>query len=140
MGAYELTICIHVVTAIVGVGQVTGLVLVAATSRKSLPVAPATWTALKRLARGTSWSLLLMLLTGLILEFLAGGVHGHSWWFRIAVLLFLGCGAVLGMIQRALKKGEAAGDGAVLAAVVTRGWIVVGLVAVIAGLMQLKPW
>jgi hypothetical protein len=140
MGAYDLTICIHVLTAILGVGQVTALVVVAGIGRKSLPVAPATWAALKRLARGTTWSLVVMLLTGVLLEFLADGIHGRMWWFRIAFLLFFACGAVLGMIQRALKKAEAAGDGAALGGVMLRGWIVVGLVAVIAALMQLKPW
>ena len=81
-----------------------------------------------------------MLVTGIVLEVLAGGVHGRMWWFRIAFLLFFACGAVLGMIQRALKRGEASGDSAVLGRVVARGGIVIALVAAIAGLMQLKPW
>ena len=37
------------------------------------------------------------------LEYLADGIHGHMWWFRIAFLLFFACGAVLGMIQRGEK-------------------------------------
>ena len=140
MTAYELTICIHVVTAILGVGQLTGLVVLVALGRKTSPVAPLTWATARRLARGTSWSLIVMLLSGVLLEYLAGGVHGGMWWLRISFLLFLACGALLGMIQRALRRGSAAGDDAVLGGVLVRAWIVVALVAVIASLMQLKPW
>jgi hypothetical protein len=138
--AYEIAIALHVVVAIVGVGQVTGLTVVGAVARRSPSVAPATWAALKQLARGASWSLLVMLLTGVWLEALAGGVHGRSVWFPVAFVLFLACGALLGMTQRALRRGEAAGDPSVLSGIVTRGGVVCGLVAIIATLMQLKPW
>jgi len=140
MGAFELTICLHVVTAILGVGQVTALVVVANQGRKTSPVAPATWAALKRLTRGTNWSLAVMLLSGVLLEYLDGWSHSHAWWLRIAFLLFVACGAVLGMIQGALRKGEAAGNDSALRGVVVRAWVVSALVAVIAVLMQLKPW
>ena len=138
--SYEIAIALHVVVAILGVGQVTGVTLVAAIARRSPPVAPATWAALTRLTMGASWSLLVMLFTGLWLEFLAGGVHGRSVWLPTAFVLFFACGALLGVTRRALRKGEAAGDVAVLPGVVTRGAVVCVLVAIIAALMQLKPW
>jgi hypothetical protein len=138
--SYEIAIVLHVIVAILGVGQVTGLTVVAAVARRSPPPSAAIWTALKRLARGASWSLLVMLLTGLWLEVLAGGVHGRSVWFPAAVVLFFVCGALLGMTQRSLRRGEVAGDASVLSGVATRGGIVCALVAIIAALMQLKPW
>jgi hypothetical protein len=138
--SYEIAIALHVVVAILGIGQVTGLTVVAAIAKRSSPIAPATWAALKQLARGASWSLLVMLLTGLWLEALAGGAHGRSLWFPIAFVLFVVCGALLGMTQGALRKGEAAGNASVLPGVVTRGWALCALVAIIAALMQLKPW
>ena len=137
---YGIAIALHVVVAILGVGQVTGLTIVAAVAQRSSPVAPATWSSLKRLTRGATWSLLVMLLTGVWLEVLAGGSHGRSVWFPLAFVLFLACGALLGITQRALRKGEAAGEASVLSGVLTRGVVLCGLVAIIAALMQLKPW
>jgi hypothetical protein len=137
--SYEIAIALHVVVAILGVGQVTGLTVAAAVAKRSPSMSAPMWAVLARLARGATWSLLVMLLTGVWLEALAGGAHGRSWWFPVAFVLFLACGALLGMTQRALRKGAAAGDATVLSGVVTRSGVVSGLVAIIAILMQLKP-
>ena len=138
--SYAIAIALHVVIAILGVGQVAGLTVVAAVGQRSSPPAPATWASLSRLTRGASWSLLLMLLTGIWLEVLAGGAHGRSLWFPIAIVLFLAAGALLGITRRSLRKGEAGGNGSALSGVVTMGGAACGLVAIIAALMQLKPF
>ncbi len=138
--SYEIAIALHVVVAILGVRPSDGPHAGSSDSTPVPPVAPVTWAALTRLTSGASWSLLLMLLTGLWLEVMAGGVHGRSVWFPLAFVLFLACGALLGVTQRALRKGEAAGDASVLSGVVTRGGVLCGLVAILAALMQLKPF
>jgi len=138
--AYAIAIALHVVIAILGVGQVAGLTVVAAAARRSPPVGPASWASLAQLARGASWSLLAMLLTGIWLEVLAGGAHGRSIWFPIAVVLFFAVGALLGITQRSVRKAKTTGDASVLDGIVARSAAACGLVAIIAALMQLKPF
>ena len=55
MNPYIIVVCIHVVVAVLGLGQVTGMLVLASGTEET--VSPATWKVLERLVRGISWSL-----------------------------------------------------------------------------------
>jgi hypothetical protein len=140
MTSYEFAICLHVLTAILGVGQISAVLVLARAPSGETPVAPEIWNALKRLTLGTSWSLLVMLVSGAFLDFASGRIHDRQWWFRISFFLLLAMGATLGTIRRSIKRHGTVADAQVLSSVRLRAWIVWGLTAVIAALMQLKPF
>jgi hypothetical protein len=133
MTLYPVLLSLHVVVAILGVGQVAGIAVVAS----SMTVAtPELWGILSRLVRGASISLAVMFLTGAYFEAATGGAFHRTWWFRISVLLFFGIGAFLGRTRGALRKPTE-----VTRQLVARnGWILCTLVAIVAVLMESKPW
>jgi hypothetical protein len=137
MTLYPVALSIHVVTAILGLGQVAGIASLASSAQAEAPVAPATWNALGRLARGTNWSLALMLLSGVLIDYSVGGGYHEAWWFRLSIGLWLVLGAISGRTRRALRKRESARP---LQGVVRGAWSMCAIIAVIAVLMEVKPW
>src|SRR3981081_366476 len=126
---YPVALSIHVATAILGLGQVAGIAILASSGPADAPVATATWTALGRLARGTTWSLALMLLSGALIDYSVGGGYHEAWWFRLSFFLLLVLGAINGRTRRALRKRESARP---LQAVVRGAWSMCAIIAVIA--------
>src|SRR5436190_241223 len=118
----ELALSIHVVTAILGLGQVAGIAILASSTPTGASVAPATWIALQRLARGATWSLPVMLTSGAFLEYTVAWGHHTEPWFRLSGVLFLALGAVLGTTVRALRKRESTIDECSLEPVARRAW------------------
>lgn len=139
MTLYWLAISIHVVTAILGLGQVAGIVVLASAMRVEGSASPRMWLALGRLVRGTMWSLAVMLLSGVLVEYQVRAYH-DTLWFRLSFALFLALGAVQGRTRRVLRRREAAGDEPSLRAVVRGGWVMCAITAIIAVLMEVKPW
>jgi hypothetical protein len=139
MTLYQLAISIHVVTAILGIGQIAGIAVLASSTAAQTPVGAGTWTALQRLARGTTWSLVIMLLSGALLEYATGGAYHQEWWFRLSFVCVLLLGAINGRSQRALRKRESVGGERTLKAVVRSAWIMCAITAVVAVLMEVKP-
>ena len=139
MTLYQLAISIHVVTAILGIGQIAGVAVLASSASVQAPVGAGTWTALQRLARGTAWSLVIMLLSGALLEYASGGTYHEEWWFRLSLICVLLLGAINGGSQRALRKRESVGGEQTLKGVVRSAWIMCAITAVVAVLMQVKP-
>jgi hypothetical protein len=137
---YPVALSIHVVTAILGLGQVAGIAILASSAPADAPVATATWTALGRLTRGTTWSLALMLLSGALIDYSVGGGYHEAWWFRLSFALLLVLGAINGRTRRALKKRESAGGARPLQGVARGAWSMCAIIAVIAVLMEVKPW
>jgi hypothetical protein len=135
---HNLTLSFHVLVAILGVGQVAAAGLVAS-SRSLTPAFAA--PLLNTLFRTVSWSLLLLLVSGLLLDFsVAGGWH-HAWWFRISFLLLLVLGFLTGQARRALRATLAPdAPSAGSQRVKSLSWTMCGVVAVITVLMVLKPW
>ena len=133
--AYPVLLAVHVVTAILGLGQVVGLAVLASASQD--PPAAAIVQALRRLNRGTTWAALLMLLTGVGIEYALGGAYHEMRWFRISVLLLFALGALNGSTRRTLRTVE--GGVRPLRRVARNAWIMAVLVAVAAVLMELKP-
>ncbi len=136
----SLALCIHVVTMILGLGQVAGIAVLASSTPAGTSVAPATWSALQRLTRSAMWSLPVMLASGAYLEYTVAWGHHTEPWFRLSGALFLALGAVLGTTGRALRKRDSAIDERSLQPVARRAWAMCAIVAIIAFLMAVKPW
>lgn len=129
-----LVVAVHVVVAILGVGQVAGLAVLASSAPSG------SWTAIQRLARGTTWSLGIMLATGVLIEYLSGGPFHTTVWFRLSFVGMILLGAASGTVRRALRKRESVGDERTLTTVARTAWLMCGITAVVAALMELKPW
>jgi hypothetical protein len=135
-----VALSIHVVTSILGLGQVAGIAVLASSMPAGASALPSIWTALQRLARGATWSLPVMLLSGALLEYSVAWGHHTEWWFRLSFVLFLALGALLGATRRALRRLDSATDAGPLQGVARRAWAMCAVVAIIAFLMAAKPW
>lgn len=140
MNLYTFALSAHIVTAILGLGQVVGTAVLASSTQPGAPVAPGMLMTLKRLARGTTWALAVMLLSGVLLEYASSGSFHDTWWFRLSFLLLIALGALQGKSRRALRELEAANEGRHLRSVVRMAWTMCAIVAVVAILMEVKPW
>jgi hypothetical protein len=136
---YQLGLAVHVVTAVLGLGQVTGLGVIAS-SAPTGPVVPATRTALRRLALGTTLAIALMMLSGVLIEYASGASFHETLWFRIGFFLLIALGALSGRTQRVLRKLESGNDGGSLRAVARMAWAMCAIVTIATILMELKPW
>jgi hypothetical protein len=134
--AYPVLLALHVVTAVLGLGQVAGIALLASASQG--PPSAAVMVALRRLNSGTSWAALIMLLTGVGSEYSLGGAYHETRWFRISILLLVAYGALNGSTRRTLRKLDDS-SARPLQRVARNAWIMVLLVAVATVLMELKP-
>jgi hypothetical protein len=131
---YSLTVLLHVLTAVLGIGQIVAIAVLASATGKGEP-APAVTAALKALTRSANWSALVMLLTGVAIDLTGGRVFDRTWWFRGSTLLLLALGALLGIVQGALRKAEPGYIGKVGG---LARWMCV-VVAALVVLMVLKP-
>ena len=138
MNIYTLTVALHVIIAVLGVGQLTALGVVAARENAAPDAAKVALRTLGNLTTGVTGSLVAMLVTGLAAEWLSGWAYHGTWWFRIAFLLFLLVGACAGGVRKTLRGGDA-DPGKALARIRALAGIMVGLTAVIVALMQLTP-
>jgi CDP-diglyceride synthetase len=140
MTLFALAISIHVVTAILGLGQVAAIVVLASSTPSGACADAGSWTALDRLVLGTRWSIAIVLLSGVLLEYASGGAFHERWWFILSFFGVLVLGAINGIMGRRLKKRESAGDQRTLKSVARSAWIMCALTAAIAVLMEVKPW
>ncbi len=127
----------HVIAAILGVGPILAMALLASDSEASKRPELLRYVVL--LSRLIQWALLVMLVTGLLLLRQTGWAFAQTTWLRISFVLFLAVGAVLGFTNRPVRKalsGPAAPD---LRRVRQLTWLCTVLVAVIAFLMVTKP-
>ena len=133
MTAYALVRLAHVVIAVVGLGTITAIAVVARASRGTPPA------GVGRLAAWATICLALMLATGVTLDLVADRAFDEAWWFRIAVLSMVPAGAALGRI-RGLARRWAAGEPEVGGPIARTAWVASALVAWIAVLMELRPF
>ncbi len=143
MNYYLVALASHALVAVLGVGQVLALLVLASDAQSGNDRLPWTLSVMSRLARVVGISLGLMLLTGIFVMIPTGGAYGRAWWFRIAFLLFILLGASNGMLQRALRIANGPASTAKTAAVarlpmITR--VMVGIAAIIVILMASKPF
>ncbi len=107
---YTPVLVIHVLAAVLGLGLITSVGIVATTARRTQHVAHASiW--LFPLLRYATFSLVTMLATGVLLDFAASGAFSAAWWFRGSVLLLVATGILNGVTRRTIRAVPAHGEG-----------------------------
>jgi len=143
MNYYLVALALHAIVAVLGIGQVVALLVLATDAQKASDRLPWTLSIMGRLSRIVGISLGLMFLTGIAVMIPTSGAYGRAWWFRIAFLLFIALGACHGMLQKAVRvAGGSAADAraAAVARLPTLAWVMVGIATVIVFLMASKPF
>jgi hypothetical protein len=141
MSLYLVALLTHVLVAILGLGSVVSIGLMAKTARRNGHAAEAAaW--LRPLLRLSAFSLAGMLITGILMIVVAGGGFHGAWWLRASVLLLVVAGAINGRARRALRAQPADEHEAkaVLWRVERMAYGMSSLIATITVLMELKPF
>jgi hypothetical protein len=138
---YTSVLVVHVLVAVLGLGSIASVAIVAAAARRGGRGSMAALTWLGPLLRYSGLSLAAMLATGILLGITGGAVH-QAWWFRASALLLLPTGVLHAQARRAVRRGLANGDdgGLTLRTVARLGYAMCAIIAVIAVLMEVKPF
>ena len=139
---YTVLLVTHVVVAVLGLGSITSVAIVAATARRVGRGSGGVLAWLGPLLRYSGISLGAMLLTGILLVFISGGAVRGAWWVRGSVLLLIATGALHARARRAVRDGLVnEGDSALaLLRVEQTSYGMCALVAGIVVLMTAKPF
>jgi uncharacterized membrane protein len=142
MSWYAIAVVLHVVVAVLGVGPVGALAIVASCARRAGTALPQAAIWITPLLRYTRFSLAAVLGTGIWIDVAAAGVYHHAWWVRLSAILvvvtFLFHRRATAAISRAVR-GE--GDSAAAFWRVERAaWAMCGTVALVTILMEAKPF
>ena len=115
MSLYIVALVAHVLVAILGLGSVVSVAMMAATVRRTGrgAVEAAAW--IRPLLRLSAFSLAGMLVSGALIIYAAGGGYHRAWWLRVSVLLLFVTGALHARARRALRAEPANDDDARLA-------------------------
>jgi hypothetical protein len=142
MNLYAVALVTHVLVAILGLGSVVSVALMAATVRRTGRGVAEASTWIRPLLRLSAFSLAGMLVSGVLLNLAAGSVYQHSWWFRGSVLLLFVTGAMHGRARGALRAEPANDQEArqALWRVERMAYGMSSLIATITVLMELKPF
>jgi hypothetical protein len=137
MNLYSSTVFLHVLAAILGLGPLTTLAVVSSSPTSSMSV-----ERFVQLLRVVGWSLVVLLVTGVLIIAQTHGAFGKAAWVRVSLGLFLVLGALLGLVRRRLKSSR---DAAVSSVTLPKGlssllWTMCALIAAITYLMEAKPW
>jgi hypothetical protein len=138
---YTSLLVIHVLVAVLGLGSIASIAILAAAGRAGRrPTEALSW--LGPLLRYSAFSLGAMLATGILLGAASAGAVHEAWWFRGSALLLVLTGALHGRARKAVRLGRAnEGDGELAVRRVARlAYAMCALVAVIAALMEVKPF
>jgi len=133
-----MLLSLHVVIAILGLGQLGAIVLTARIARRTGETAP----GLARMLSTTQISSVAMLSTGVLLEVVAATGYHRGLWFRASGVLLLLALFSQARARVALRRaGQGASRAQALADVERWSLTACGLVATIAVLMEIKaPW
>jgi hypothetical protein len=139
MTLYAAVRLVHVIVAVLGTGTIAAIAIVAHKARAQ----PAGLSAspLPALVRWASVSLVLMLITGIWIDFEMHGVFHHALWFRAAMFGLVLTGGTLAVLRRQLAsglRGRLAPERA-LFRVTTLAVIASALVLAIVVLMERRP-
>jgi len=135
---HRMLLSLHVVIAILGLGQLGAIVLTARIARRTGETAP----GLARMLSTTQISSVAMLSTGVLLEVVAATGYHRGLWFRASGVLLLLALFSQARARVALRRaGQGASRAQALADVERWSLTACGLVATIAVLMEIKaPW
>jgi hypothetical protein len=134
---FVAALVVHAIVAFAGVGLVGAIPIVARFARHGDRGLSQETTVLGALLRYAQGSLVIVGVSGVVIEFATGGAFHSSPWFRGSVALFLFVGFAQGQARRALRKGTEAQ--ATLRRVERWGWTMCVAASAIAVLMVLKP-
>ncbi len=133
------TLVAHVLVAVLGLGSVVSIAIVAALARKGRRDSAEVLPWLIPLLRYSAFSLAAMLATGILLDLAAKGAFHGSWWFRGSALLLVATGALHGQARRTVGLGFAkANSDAVLRRIERLAFAMSILIAGISVLMEVK--
>ena len=132
----------HVLVAVLGLGSVVSIAIVAALARRGRRDSAEVLPWLIPLLRYSAFSLAAMLATGILLDLAAKGAFHGSWWFRGSALLLVATGALHGQARRTVRLSfaEKANSDAVLRRVERLAFTMSILIAGISMLMEVKPF
>jgi hypothetical protein len=133
---------LHVVVAVVGLGSILSVALIAAASRKAGHGSADVSASLAPLLRFSAISLGIMLVTGILMDVAAGGAFHDWWWFRGSALLLVLTGVLHARARRLVGRGLAADTGrdVALRGIERLAYGVSALIAAITVLMEVKPF
>jgi hypothetical protein len=132
----------HILVAVLGVGSATAVAIVATTARRRGRDAVPALSWLRPLLLYSSFSLALMLLTGILLVLVTNDAIRSAWWIRGSVLLLLATGALGARARRAVRRGlsNEVESALALRRVEFSSYGMCALVAGIVVLMTMKPF
>src|SRR5262245_14223343 len=107
MTAYAWVIALHAAVAVLGTGQLGAIAIVARVGHKGA-AAPQSLAVIGKLAMTTTWSLVLLLVTGALAMYLGTTVFFQMWWMRISIVLFIVLGGLTGAVRGAARRGTEA--------------------------------
>ena len=142
MNGYTAVVALHVIVAVLGTGQIGAIAISTYAARRAGLSLTQIRSWLQPLLTTSRASLVLLLLSGIVLDAMLNGAYHHTWWFRISGLLLIGMGVAHGWARSSLVKGERGEiDGSfALRRVERTGWAMSCVVALIATLMEVKPF
>jgi hypothetical protein len=132
---YVVALSAHVVTAVVGLGCIVSIPVVLHPPLEPQHVA----SPVRRLVVLTHPVLVVMLLSGVLVDYASGAAFHEKLWFRASFLLLLTLGALNGWNGRTLKRMTPADGTSALAKIRRVAWVMCGVLTAIALLMAVKP-
>ena len=135
-------LALHVVVAVLGLGSVLSVALLATAARRPTRASADVSPWLGPLLRCSALSLAAMLATGILMDFATRGAFHEWWWFRASALLLVVTGILHGRARRAVGRDLINQDGrdVVLRRVERLAYGMCALVAAITVLMEAKPF
>ena len=134
---YTSLLAVHALAAVLGLGSVASVAIVAGNARKAGRGLQDASLWLGPLLRYSAFGLGVMLVTGVLLDLSVSGAFSRTWWFRGSVLLLLVTGALHGAARRTVRRGNAE---SALAGVQRMAYGMCVLIGVITVLMEVKPF
>jgi hypothetical protein len=133
---YTAATVVHVLVAVLGIGLVGAIPIVARVARRSPEALGPSGTVVGTLARVVQVGLLIMFLTGVLIDVSAAGAFHGAGWFRISVALLVVVAVAMNRTRAALRRGLAPHEA--LVRVERWGWAAFVAVAVVTLLMRTK--
>jgi hypothetical protein len=137
---YTYLLVAHVLVAVLGLGSIVAVTIVVATARRVERGSTEALMWLVPLLRCSTFSLVVMMSTGFLLNLTVAGAFSATWWFRGSVLLLVATNVLQALARRAVRRGIDNKDDGDLRRVERIAYGMCALIAVITVLMEVKPF
>jgi hypothetical protein len=133
---------LHVLIAVLGLGSIGSVTLVAWSARRMTPRPTQLPQWLGPVLQYSGISLALMMVTGVLLDLAASGSFHRFWWFRASALLLLLTGALHGLSRRSARQFHIGKVDihTTLRRVEGLGYAMSGLITALTVIMEIKPF